>query len=73
MMPCEGSTNNTTVTMLQQEYVLHKCYSVCVVSVSIYGSRSEGNSGSVWKNQMVVNSEYKEGRCLFTAVAAFFL
>ena len=47
---------------------------VCgVVSVSIYGSRSEGNSGSVWKNQMVVNCEYKEGRCLFTGVADFFL
>ena len=73
MMLCEGSTNNTTVTMLQGEYVLHKYVPVCgVVSVSIYGSRSEGN-GSVRENQMVVNCEYKEGGCLFTAVADFFL
>ena len=57
-MLCEGSTNDTTVTMLQGEYILHKYVPVCgVVSVSIYGSRSEGN-GSVRENQMVVNCEY---------------
>ena len=43
-MLCEGSTN--------------KYVAVCgVVSVSIYGSSSEGN-GSVQENQMVVNYEY---------------
>ena len=54
-------TSHTNVTMLRGEYILHEFLAVSgVVSLSIYGSRSEVN-GSAMENQVVINCEYKEG------------
>ena len=54
-------TSHTTVTMLHGEYILHEFLAVSsVVSLSIYGSRSEVN-GSAVENQVIINCEYKEG------------
>ena len=54
-------TSHTTVTMLRGEYILHEFLAVFgVVSLSIYGHRSEVN-GSTMDNQVVINCEYKEG------------
>ena len=54
-------TSHTNVTMLRGEYILHEFLAVFgVVSLSIYGSRSEVN-GSAMENQVVINCEYKEG------------
>ena len=48
--------------MLPGEYILHEFVAVLpgVVSLSIYGSRSEVN-GSARENQVVINCEYREG------------
>ena len=55
------------------EYVLHEYVGVYgVVSLSIYGSRSEVN-GSARENQMIINCEYKQGGIVITAVANFSL
>ena len=54
-------TSHTTVTMLPGEYIVHEFVAVSsVVSLSIYGSRSEVN-GSVRENQVVINCEYSKG------------
>ena len=54
-------TSHTNVTMLRGEYILHEFLAVFgVVSLSIYGSRSEVN-GSAVENQVIINCEYKEG------------
>ena len=54
-------TSHTTVTMLPGEYILHEFVAVLdVVSLSIYGSRSEVNV-SARENQVVINCEYREG------------
>ena len=54
-------TSHTTVIMLHGEYILHEFVAVSgVVSLSIYGSRSEVN-GSTSENQVVINCEYREG------------
>ena len=54
-------TSHTTVTMLRGQYILHEFVAVSgVVSLSIYGSRSEVN-GSTRENQVVINCEYREG------------
>ena len=59
-------TSYTTVTILQGEYILHEYVAVYdVVSLSIYGSRSEMD-GSARKNQVVINCEYREGGIGFT-------
>ena len=61
-------TSHTTVTMLRGEYILHEFVTVFgVVSLSIYGSRSEVN-GSTMDNQVVINCEYKEGGIEFIYV-----
>ena len=54
-------TSHTNVTMLCGEYILHEFVEVFgVVSLSLYGSRPEGN-GSAIENQVVINCEYGEG------------
>ena len=54
-------TSHTTVMMLHGEYILHEFVDVSgVVSLSIYGSKSEVN-GSARENQVVINCEYREG------------
>ena len=54
-------TSHTTVTILRGEYILHEFVAVSdVVSLSIYGSRSEVNV-SASENQVVINCEYREG------------
>ena len=59
--PSQCFTSHTTVTIKQGEYDLHKYLRVSgVVSLSIYGSRSEVN-GYVRENQVVINCEYREG------------
>ena len=59
--PSRCFTSHTTVTMLRGEYILHEFVAVLdVVSLSIYGSRSEVN-GSARENQVVINCEYREG------------
>ena len=59
--PSQCFTSHTTVTIKQGEYDLHKYLRVSgVVSLSIYGSRSEVN-GSARENQVVINCEYREG------------
>ena len=59
--PAQCFTSHTTVTMLHGEYILHEYVGVHgVVSLSIYGSRSEVN-GSVRENQVIINCEYREG------------
>ena len=61
-------TSYMTVTMLCGEYRLHELVSVLnVVSLSIYGSRSEVN-GSTSENQVVINCEYREGGIAFTNI-----
>ena len=66
-------TSHTTVTMLHGEYILHDYVRVYgVVSLSIYGSRSEVNS-SVRENQVVINCECRKGGIGFTDVADFCL
>ena len=71
--PSQCFTSHTTVTMQPGEYILHEYVEVYgVVSLSIYGSRSEVN-GSARENQVVINCEYKEGGIEFTAVANFSL
>ena len=71
--PSQCFTSHATVTMQPGEYVLHEYVEVYgVLSLSIYGSRSEVN-GSARENQVVINCEYKEGGIEFTAVANFFL
>ena len=46
-------TSHTTVTILRREYILHEFVAVSdVVSLSIYGSKSEVN-GSTSENQVV--------------------
>ena len=61
-------TSHTTVIMLHGEYILHEIVDVSsVVSLSIYGSRSEVN-GSVRENQVVINCEYREGGIGFTNI-----
>ena len=59
--PSQCFTSHTTVTMLLGEYILHELVAVSgVVSLSIYGSRSEVN-GSTSENQVIINCEYREG------------
>ena len=59
--PSQCFTSHTTVTMLSGEYILHEYLRVSgVVSLSIYGSKSEVN-GSARENQVVINCEYREG------------
>ena len=71
--PSQCFTSHTTVTMLPGEYILHKYVAVYgVVSLSIYGSRSEVN-GSARENQVVINCEYREGGVGFTNVTDFSL
>ena len=61
-------TSHTTVTMLPGEYILHEFVAVYgVVSLSIYGSRSEMH-GSVRENQVVINCEYRDGGIEFMNV-----
>ena len=61
-------TSHTNVTMLRGEYILHEFVAVFgVVSLSIYGSRSEVN-GSVVENQVVINCEYREAGIRFMNV-----
>ena len=58
---CFCITSHTNVTMLPGEYILHEFVALFdVVSLSIYGSRSEVN-GSASENQVVINCEYREG------------
>ena len=71
--PSQCFTSHTTVTMLPGEYILHEYVKVSsVVSLSIYGSRSEGN-GSTSENQVVINCEYREGGIGFTDLVDFSL
>ena len=71
--PSQCFTSHTTVTMLPGEYRLHEHLGVYgVVSLSIYGSRSEVN-GSTRENQVVINCEYREGGIGFMDVANFSL
>ena len=66
-------TSHTTVTMLTGEYFLHEpVYVFSVVSLFIYGSRSEVNR-SARENQVIINCEYRGGGIGFTAVANLFL
>ena len=66
-------TSHTTLTMLPGEYILHEYVGVSsVVSLFIYGSRSEVNR-SARENQVVINCEYRGGGIGFTAVANLFL
>ena len=66
-------TSHTTVTMLPGEYILHEYVGVSsVVSLSIYGSRSEVN-GSARENQVVIDCEYREGGIGFMNVTDFSL
>ena len=59
--PSQCFISHTTVTMLRGEYILHEFVDVSgVVSLSIYGSRSEVN-GSARENQVVINCEYRKG------------
>ena len=59
--PSQCFTSYTTVTMLRGEYILHEFVAVLdVVSLSIYGSRSEVNV-SARENQVVIKCEYREG------------
>ena len=67
--PAQCFTSHTTVTMLDGEYILHEYLEVYgVVSLSIYGNKSEVN-GSARENQVVINCEYREGGIGITAVA----
>ena len=71
--PSQCFTSHTTVTMLGGEYILHEYVAVShVVSLSIYGSRTEVN-GSARENQVVIDCEYREGGFGFTAVVSFSL
>ena len=71
--PSQCFTSHTTVTILPGEYRLHEHLGVFdVVSLSIYGSRSEVN-GSTRENQVVINCKYREGRFGFMDVANFSL
>ena len=71
--PSQCFTSHTTVTIQPGKYILHEYVEVYgVISLSIYGSRSEVN-GSARENQVVINCEYKEGGIEFTAVANFSL
>ena len=66
-------TSHTTVTILQGEYILHEYVDVFdVVSLAIYGTRSEVNN-SARENQVVINCEYREGGFGFMDVANFSL
>ena len=59
--PSQCFTSHTTVTIKQGEYDLHKYLRVSgVVSLSIYGSRSEVN-GYARENQVLINCEYRDG------------
>ena len=59
--PSQCFTSHTNVTIKQGDYNLHKYLRVSgVVSLSIYGSKSEVN-GSARGNQVVINCEYREG------------
>ena len=59
--------------MLSGEYILHEpVYVFNVVSLFIYGSRSEVNR-SARENQVVINCEYRGGGIGFKAVANLFL
>ena len=61
-------TSHTTVIMLHGEYILHEIVDVSsVVSLSIYGSRSEVN-GSTSEDPVVINCEYREGGIGFTNI-----
>ena len=67
--PSQCFTSHTTVTMLRGEYILHEFVAVLdVVSLSIYGSRSEVNV-SARENQVVINCEYRVGGIGFMNVA----
>ena len=71
--PSQCFTSHTTVTMLPGEYILHEYVGVsCVVSLSIYGSRSAVN-GSARENHVIVNCEYREGGIGFMNVTDFSL
>ena len=71
--PSQCFTSHTTVTMLGGDYILHEYVAVYgVVSLSIYGSRSAVN-GSARENQVVINSEYREGGIGFINVTNFSL
>ena len=71
--PAQCFTSHTTVTMLPDEYILHEYVAVYgVVSLFIYGSRSEVN-GSARENQVIINCEYREGGIGFTNVTDFSL
>ena len=71
--PSQCFTSHTTVTMLGGEYILHEYVDVFdVVSLSVFGSRSEVN-GSVRENQVVINCEYREGGFGFMDVVNFSL
>ena len=71
--PSQCFTSQTTVTMLPDEYILHEYVDVFdVVSLSMYGSRSEVN-GSARENHVVINCEYREGGFGFMDVANFSL
>ena len=66
--PSQCFTSHTTVTILQGEYILHEYVDVSdVVSLAIYGTRSEVN-GSARENQVIINCEYREGGIGFAAV-----
>ena len=71
--PSQCFTSHTTVTIQPGKYVLHEYVGLYgVVSLSIYGSRSEVN-GNARENQVTINCEHKEGGIAFTAVADFSL
>ena len=71
--PSQCFTSHTTVTMLRGEYFLHEYVAVsAVVSLSIYGSRSEVN-GTARENQVVIDCEHSEGGIGFAAVINFSL
>ena len=59
--PSQCFTSHTTATILQGEYILHEFVALSdVVSLSIYGSRSEVNVYAS-ENQVVINCEYRDG------------
>ena len=71
--PSQCFTSHTTVTVLRGKCILHEYVEVSsMVSLSIYGGRSEVN-GTARENQVVVNCEYKEGGIGITAVIDFSL
>ena len=69
--PSQCFTSHTNVTIKQGDYNLHKYLRVSgVVSLSIYGRRSEVNV-SARENQVVINCEYRDGGIGFMNVTDF--